>query len=91
VLNTQLEKQAKAGRLYVAGDDVSIADFAILDWSNGYANYAIEEREFPAFVEWRARMRARPGTAKALDIKLDVPQVDISKDATAQKVLFGQR
>ena len=91
VLNTQLDKQAKAGKLYVAGDDVSIADFAILDWSNGYANYAIEESEFPAFVDWRARMRARPGVAKALEIKLDVPVVDISKDANAQKVLFGQR
>ena len=91
VLNTQLEKQAKAGRHFVAGDDVSIADFAILDWSNGYANYAIEEAEFPFWLEWRTRMRARPGVARALEIKLDAPPVDLSKDAAAQKVLFGQR
>ena len=91
VLNGQLERQAAAGRQYVAGDDVSIADFAILDWSNGYANYAIDEAEFPFWLEWRARMRARPGTARALAFVLPEKPVDIAKDEQAQKVLFGQR
>jgi len=91
VLNTQLQKQADAGKLYVAGDDVSIADFAILDWSNGYANYAIDESEFPRWVEWRARMKERPAVAKALAIKIDAPKVDLAEDEAAQKVLFGQR
>lgn len=91
VLNTQLEAQAKAGRDYVAGDDVSIADFAILDWTNGYANYTIDESEFPHWSAWRARMKARPATAKALDLKLPEKPVDIATDAEAHKVLFGQR
>jgi GST-like protein len=91
VLNTQLEKQAAAGKDYVAGDDVSIADFAILDWSNGYANYAIDEAEFPHWLAWRARMRARPATAKALAFTLPEKPVDIAKDEAAHKVLFGQR
>jgi len=91
VLNTQLEKQARAGRQYVAGDHVSIADFAILDWSNGYANYAIDEAEFPYWLEWRARMRARPGVAKALAFTLPEKPLDLAKDEDAHKVLFGQR
>lgn len=91
VLDTQLGKQAKAGRDYVAGDDVSIADFAILDWSNGYANYAIDEAEFPHWLAWRARMKARPGVARALAFTLPEKPVDIAKDDEAQKVLFGQR
>jgi len=91
VLDTQLGKQAQAGSHYVAGDDVSIADFAILDWSNGYANYAIDEPEFPHWLAWRARMKARPGVAKALAFTLPEKPVDIAKDAEAQKVLFGQR
>jgi GST-like protein len=91
VLDTQLEKQAAAGRLYVAGDDVSIADFAILDWSNGYANYAIDEAEFPHWLAWRARMKQRPAVARALAIKLPDKPVDIATDAEAHKVLFGQR
>jgi GSH-dependent disulfide-bond oxidoreductase len=91
VLNTQLEKQARGGKQYVAGDDVSIADFAILDWSNGYANYAIDESEFPFWLEWRARMRKRPGVAKALAFILPEKPVDIATDETARKMLFGQR
>ena len=91
VLNTQLGRQAAAGKLYVAGDDVSIADFAIFDWSNGYANYAIDEAEFPHWKQWHARMAARPGVAKALAFKTPEAPVDIAKDETAQKVLFGQR
>ncbi len=92
VLNTQLEKQQAAGRLYVAGDDISIADFAIFDWSNGYANYTIDEAEFPAWFDWRARLRERPAIIKALDIKTTGrDRIDLSKDDAAQKVLFGQR
>jgi len=91
VLNTQLEKQAQAGRQYVAGEDVSIADFAILDWSNGYANYAIDEAEFPYWLQWRARMKARPGVARALAFTLPEKPVDLTQDEDAHKVLFGQR
>lgn len=91
VLNTQLEKQAAAGHDYVAGLDVSIADFAILDWSNGYANYAIDEAEFPFWARWRDRMVARPGTARALALVVPDKPVDLATDDAAQKVLFGQR
>ncbi|HZY68057.1 MAG TPA: glutathione S-transferase N-terminal domain-containing protein [Devosia sp.] len=91
VLNDQLGRQAAAGRQYVAGNDVSVADFAILDWSNGYANYAIDEAAFPHWQAWRQRMRARPGTAKALAIELPDKPVDIAKDEEAHKILFGQR
>jgi GSH-dependent disulfide-bond oxidoreductase len=91
VLNAQLERQARAGKSYVASDDVSIADFAILDWSNGYANYAIEESEFPYWLAWRARMKKRPAVARALAITLPERPIDLATDAEAQKVLFGQR
>ena len=60
-----LEHAARASRRrrasdYVAGDDVSIADFAIFDWSNGYANYAIDEAEFPL---WLGLARPHEGAA----------------------------
>ncbi|RYE11364.1 MAG: glutathione S-transferase family protein [Hyphomicrobiales bacterium] len=91
VLNTQLEKQAQAGKDFIAGDDLSIADFAIFDWSNGYANYAIDEAEFPFWKQWHTRMKARPAVAKALAFKTPEKPVDLSKDDDAQKILFGQR
>ncbi|MEP7240703.1 MAG: glutathione S-transferase N-terminal domain-containing protein [Devosia sp.] len=91
VLDEQLARQAASGRQFVAGEGISIADFAIFDWSNGYANYTIEESEFPAWFDWRARLRERPAIQRALDIKSGGrDRVDLSKDA-AQKVLFGQR
>ena len=91
VLDTQLGKQVAAGRDYVAGNDVSIADFAILDWSNGYVTYGVSEAEFLHWAAWRDRMVARPGTARALAFTLPDPPVDLARDDAAQKVLFGQR
>ncbi len=62
VLNTQL-----ADKDYVAGE-VSIADFAIIAWSNAYETYGIDLDEFPAFAAWNKRMNERPMTRKGLDI-----------------------
>ena len=92
VLNTQLEKQAKAGAEFVALAELSIADIAIFDWSNGYANYAIDEAEFPYWFAWRARLRERPAIKRALEIRSGHrDKIDLAKDEAAQKVLFGQR
>ena len=91
VLDTQLGKQAEASRDYVAGNDISIADFAILDWSNGYVNYAVNEAEFPNWAAWRNRMIARPGTARALALVVPDKPIDPATDAEAHKILFGQR
>ncbi len=90
VLNTQLEAMAAAGEEYVAGD-CSIADFAILDWSNSWQRHGIEKGEFPHVEAWRERMRARPAVPKALALKIDTPPTNIATDKEAQKVLFNQR
>jgi GST-like protein len=90
VLDKQLARQQEAGHDYVAGD-FSIADIAILDWSNGYAKQSIDIAEFPHFAAWRDRMRARPGTARGLAATVTSPALDLSKDKDAQKVLFNQR
>ncbi|MDB5507162.1 MAG: Glutathione S-transferase [Devosia sp.] len=89
VLDKQLARQAAAGSDYVAGE-FSIADIAIIDWSNGYERQQIDIAEFPAFAAWRERMRARPGTARGLTVTVDLPS-DLSTDKDAFKVLFGQR
>lgn len=69
VLEGQLGRQAAAGRDYVAGDDVSIADFAILDWSKGYATYEVDLAAHPHIAAWRERMQTRPGVARALALE----------------------
>jgi GSH-dependent disulfide-bond oxidoreductase len=90
VLDTQLGKMFAAGREYVAGD-FSIADIAIIDWSNSYLRYEIDTKEFANFATWRDRMIARPAVARALAIKKPELEIDLAKDKDAQKVLFNQR
>lgn len=91
VLDRQLAEQKSRGQSHVAGD-YSIADIAILDWSNGYERQGIDIAEFPAFAEWNARLNARPGIARARAQKLDANrQLDLGADKSAQSVLFNQR
>lgn len=61
VLDTQLE-----GRDYVLGD-ISIADFAIIGWSNRYVNYDLDLDEYPNFAAWNKRMNERPGTKRGME------------------------
>ena len=89
VLDKQLARQEAAKDLYVAGD-FSIADIAIIDWSNGYERQGIDIAEFPHFAAWRERMRARPGVARGLAVTVS-DTIDLSTDKEARKVLFNQR
>lgn len=91
VLNTQLVAQAEKGRDYVAGEDFSIADIAILDWSRGAERLGVEVGQFPAFTAWRTRVSERPGTRKALDLVVEMNPTNLATDKDAQKVLFNQR
>ncbi|SFZ80925.1 glutathione S-transferase [Devosia enhydra] len=91
VLDKQLKRQKEAGFDYVAGD-YSIADIAILDWSNGYERQGIDIAEFPHFAEWNVRLNAREPIARASAVKLDeAGKLDLGTDKDAQSVLFNQR
>ena len=90
VLDTQLGKMFAAGKDYVAGD-YSIADMAILDWSNSYQRYEIDAEISKNFLVWHARMHARPAVQRGLALKPPTPPTDLATDKDAQKVLFNQR
>jgi GST-like protein len=86
VLDTRLE-----GRDYVAGE-FSIADIAIIGWSNGWERQGIDIAEFPHFAAWNERVNDRPAVKRALAIVTPPEkETDATKDKEAQKVLFGQR
>jgi GST-like protein len=86
VLDTQL-----TGKEYVAGE-YSIADIAIISWSNGYIRHHVAEGEFPHFEAWRERVNARPAVKRALAIVTPPEQqTDAATDKAAQTVLFNQR
>ena len=84
VLNKQLE-----GRDYIAGE-YSIADMAVIGWSNGYERQGIDIAEFPNFAAWRERVNARQAVVKGLAVNAD-SGMSLADDKEAQKVLFNQR
>lgn len=92
VLDEQLQRQAAAGRQYVAGEDYSIADMAIFDWSRGSDNHGIDIAEFPTFAAWRTRVTDRPAVQRALAITLEPSQrISAATDAKARAIMFNQR
>jgi len=83
-----LDKQL-AGRDFIAGE-YSIADMAVIGWSNGYERQGIDIAEFPNFAAWRERINARPAVIRGLAINAE-SGMSLADDKQAQKVLFGQR
>ena len=77
------------GRDFVAGD-YSIADMALFCWMRNWDRRGIDIAEFPEVRRWHDVIAARPAVVRGLAAKAPV-EIDISKDAEARKVLFGQR
>ncbi len=78
-------------RDYLAGD-YSIADMAAFPWVRPYKNQGQDLADFPALQRWFGRIRERPAVARAVAIGAEErAKFDLSKDAAAQAVLFGQR
>lgn len=85
-----LDKQLK-DKEYVAGD-YSIADIAIIDWSNGYERQGIDIAEFPHFAAWRERVMAREAVKRGVAVDLESgSRLSLAEDKDAQSVLFNQR
>jgi GST-like protein len=75
VLEGQLTRQSARGVEFVAGDGLSIADFAIFGWARKWKELTMGEDEFPAVYRWRDMINDRPATQRALNIHVgrDVP------------------
>lgn len=65
VLNTRLGKVPYAG-----GEEVSIADFAILGWAWRHERHQVDLAEFPHVRRWYETMMARPATARGFAVAL---------------------
>jgi len=51
---------------WLAGGAYSIADMAMQPWANYVEPHGLDPASFPALVEWRARIAARPAVQRAL-------------------------
>ena len=60
-----------AGRDYVAtAGEPSVADFAILGWAWRHERHLVSFDDLPNVGAWYARMTARPGVARGLEVAL---------------------
>jgi GST-like protein len=85
VLDRQL-----AGRAFVAGDFLSIADIAIWPWAQGWERQQQVLDDKPNLARWLADLAARPAFQRGKAVGAD-RRGDLTQDRTAQAVLFGRR
>lgn len=85
VLDRQLAKNE-----YVAGDFVSIADFAIWPWASLWEGQQQTLEDKPNLARWLDLMAARPGVQRGRALAAE-KRGDIAKDKDAQQTLFGKR
>jgi GST-like protein len=84
VLDRQL-----AGREFVAGDFLSIADIAIWPWARGWERQEQTLDNKPHFARWLDTLAARPAFQRG--IAAGAEKRNAPPDREAQKVLFFQR
>jgi GST-like protein len=55
---------------YAGGNDVSIADFAILGWAWRHERHLVDFKDFPNVGRWYDKMMSRPATQHGFDVAL---------------------
>lgn len=64
-LNRVLDERLQT-REWIAGGDYSIADMATQPWAYYVERHGFDPAQYPALVEWRERIAARPAVQRAL-------------------------
>ena len=62
--------QRLAGNAFFAGDDVSIADFAIVGWAWRHPRHQVNLADYPHVQHWYQTMMARPGVVRGFAVPL---------------------
>jgi GST-like protein len=75
---------------YVAGDFLSIADFAIFPWAVIWEGQQQSLDDKPHLARYLDELAARPAFAKGRSIHLEV-HANLQQDREAQKILFGKQ
>jgi GST-like protein len=81
-----LDRQLARGK-YVAGDFLSIADFAIWPWASLWQGQEQTLEDKPHLARWLDEMAARPGVQRGRAVAAE-QRGDLAKDRSAQSVLF---
>lgn len=84
VLDRQLAKHR-----YAAGDFLSIADFAIWPWAQGWERQQQTLEDKPHFARWLKELGERPGFVTGKAVAAD--RRSATTDRKAQEILFGRQ
>ncbi len=60
-----------ADHAFFAGDEVSIADFAIIGWAWRHQRHQVDLADFPNVKRWYDTMMARPATQRGFSVALN--------------------
>jgi GST-like protein len=55
---------------FAGGNEVSIADFAILGWAWRHERHQVDLADYPNVKRWYETMMARPGTKRGFEVAL---------------------
>jgi GST-like protein len=64
-LNRLLDERLRT-REWIAGGDYSIADMATQPWAYYVERHGFDPADYPALIEWRTRIEARPAVQRAM-------------------------
>ena len=79
-----------AGRAFITGDALTIADMACHPWIDAYAKAPLDMAAFPDLRRWHAALAARPAVQRAYAVgKAIRPDGDKPMSEAEKKVLFG--
>ncbi len=90
VLEAQLRRQRARGIAFVAGEGLSIADFALFGWARKWKELTMGEDEFPELYRWRDAIDARPAVQRALAIRVGDEVPDPGAELAAHARLVGR-
>jgi len=86
VMNTRLQD-----RPYLAGDKLTIADFACVGWASRWERQGQNPAQFPNVARWLERLKARPGVQRGFAVKVEDAFHVNMLDPKVRAVLFNQR
>ena len=72
---------------YIACDEYTIADMAIMPWLRSYKRQGVEMDEYPHVKRWFDKILARPAVQRGLAVLADLRQPVM--DDKAKEILFG--
>mgnify|MGYP001201644767 CR=1 FL=1 len=83
-------EQRLEGREWIAADEYTIADMAIMPWLRNPDKQGIEGRNYPNLIRWRDKIWERPQVKKALETLVDRGRKDNRFSDKSWEIMYGK-